>query len=36
MSIGGDSRFTLEDLGTVAGLFGLRTQSDYPRSVVIH
>ena len=34
MSIGGDSRFTLVDLGNVAGMFDVTGQSDYPRSVV--
>ena len=34
MSTGGDWRFILEDLGTVAGLFDVTGHSDYPRSVV--
>ena len=34
VSIGGDSRFILENLGNVAGLFDVTGQSDYPRSVV--
>ena len=33
VSIGGDSRFMLEDLGNVAGLFDVTGQSSYPRSV---
>ena len=34
VSSGGDSRFCLEDLGDVAGLFDVTGQSDCPRSVV--
>ena len=34
VSIGGRSRFILQDLGNVAGLFDVTGQSDYPRSVV--
>ena len=34
VSTGGDSRFILEDLGNVAGLFDVAVQSDYPRSIV--
>ena len=34
MSIGGDSRLMLEGLGSVAGLYDVTGQSDYPRNVV--
>ena len=34
VSSGGGSKFLLEDLGNVAGLFDVTGQSDYPRSVV--
>ena len=33
VSIGGDSRLILEDLGHVAGLYEVMVQSDYPRNV---
>ena len=33
MSIGGDSKFILEDLGNVAGLFDVTGQADYPPRV---
>ena len=34
LSIGGDSRLLLEDLGSVAGLYDVTGQSDCPRNVV--
>ena len=34
VSVGGDSRFVLKDLGSVAGLFDVTGQSDCPRNVV--
>ena len=34
VSIGGDSRLILEDLGNVSGLYDITEQSGYPRSVV--
>ena len=33
VGIGGDSRFHLEDLPNVGGLFDVTGQSDYPRGV---